>query len=406
MKHIIPTSEPFPPDHRHNVKRLMSVSAGVLVQLCLGGIYAFSSFVPSMNAEWGIPYSRTQLLFGLTVFLFTIVMIFTGRLLLRNGPRKLITASGLLFLTGYLLASFGGINPWLLYTGYILFVSPALAAGYVTPIVSGILWFPNHRGLITGIAVAGFGAGGVIQTAVVELLLSRGLSLQTVMLILGLIWGGVIIVSGLISFRPPGMPAADAPRQDRLRIWKKIQECKREFAAIAVLLGFGTIPGLMLIGAIKPIGLYWGLSPESASLGIAALAVGNGAGRIFWGFIADRLHPRLTASVNLSAVLLSIMLFAAVPVLFIFSAFFLGFNYGGPLVIAPHQTARVFGSLNVSAIYPVALTFHGAAALAGAPLSGLLYQYTGSYVPAFTTAGLFAAAGIFTYLLLTRKKQH
>jgi len=160
----------------------------------------------------------------------------------------------------------------------------------------------------------------------------------------------------------------------------------------------------MLIGAIKPIGLHWGLSPESASLGVAALAVGNGAGRIFWGFTADRLHPRLTAAVNLSAVLFSIILFACFPLLFIFSAFFLGFTYGGPLVIAPHQTARFYGNLNVSSIYPAALTFHGAAALAGAPLSGLLYQYSGSFTSAFMTAGLFAGVGILSYLLLTRRK--
>jgi len=396
MKSSMQSSKPGSTDLRHKAMRLTSVSAGVLVQLCLGGIYAFSAFVPSMKTEWGIPHSRTQLLFGLTVFLFTVVMIYTGRLLIRHGPRKMITASGLLFLAGYLLASFGGTNPLLLYTGYILFVSPALAAGYVSPIVTGILWYPNHRGLITGIAVAGYGAGGVIQTAVVELLLARGLSLQAVMLRLGLIWGCVIIVCGLISFRPPGMPDAEAPKPDLLKMRKKIQSSKRDFAAIAVLLGFGTIPGLMIIGAIKPIGLHWGLSPESASLGVAALAVGN-------GFTADRLHPRLTAAVNLSSVLLSIILFAGFPLLFIFSAFFLGFTYGGPLVIAPHQTARFYGNLNVSAVYPAALTFHGAAALAGAPLSGLLYQSSGSFTSAFTTAGLFAAVGIFSYLLLTRK---
>lgn len=404
MKRNMQSSKPGSTDLSHKAMRLISVSAGVIVQLCLGGIYAFSAFVPSMNTEWGIPHSRTQLLFGLTVFLFTVVMIYTGRLLIRHGPRKMITASGLLFLAGYLLASFGKTNPWLLYTGYILFVSPALAAGYVSPIVSGILWYPNHRGLITGIAVAGYGAGGVIQTAVVELLLSRGLSLQTVMLRLGLIWGCVIIVSGLISFRPPGMPLTEAPKPNRLKIREIIQSSKRDFAAIAVLLGFGTIPGLMLIGAIKPIGLYWGLSPESASLGVAALAIGNGAGRIFWGFTADRLYPRFTAAVNLSAVLFSIILFACFPLLFIFSAFFLGFAYGGPLVIAPHQTARVYGSINVSAVYPAALTFHGAAALAGAPLSGLLYQYTGSFTSTFTAAGLFAGVGILSYLMLTRKK--
>lgn len=388
----------------YTAKRYLSLIGGIISQLCLGGLYAFSAFVPRMTADWGIRTTSTQILFGGVIFLFTFLMIITGRLLRKFGPRILVVGSGMLFFAGYTLASLGGTHPALLFIGYLGLVGIALAAGYVSPISTGLLWFPHNRGMITGIAIAGYGAGGVIQTAVVEKLFSEGYSLQQVMSTIGLGWGICIVIGGLLSFTPPGLIITKHRKGSYSSPVKQISAHKKDFAAIGTILLFGTLPGLMLIGQIKPIGLSFGFTPAAAAAAVSILAVGNGLGRILWGVAADHFTPRVTALANLAGVLLSIAVTALIPSLFLISSFLIGFMYGGPLVIAPDQTARRFGPYEVGTVYPFALTLHGIAAIFGAPLSGYLFEISGSYQGPFLAAGVLSILGFLLYQLLTVRK--
>ena len=389
---VDPTTQPHFTLHRY-----LSVFAGVLVQICLGGIYAFSAYVPELTGSWGFTAVETQTIFGATIGLFTVIMIFTGRLLRRVGPRPLILISGTLFIIGHIAAAYSADHHWLLFAGFLLCLSPALSFGYVCPVSSGLLWFPNHRGLITGIAVAGYGAGGVILTTFVEYLFAAGMDLQQVMITVAFTWGGTILLCGLISFNPPGLVTRLRTRSVRLA------SHGREFSALTVFLFFGTLPGLMLIGIIKPFGLEHGLTIVEAAAGIAALSIGNGAGRITWGIVADRLPPRLTTVLNMTGVFSSVLIFGFFTHLFIPAAFLLGFCFGGPLVIAPDQTARVFGPTELSSVYPFATVFHGMAAAFGAPLSGFIFQQTGTYDVAVLLAAGGTVLGTIVYLWLTNR---
>ena len=386
--------------HPHfTVHRYLSVTAGVLVQICLGGIYAFSAYVPELKGSWGFTAVETQTIFGATIGLFTVFMIFTGRLLRRIVPRPLILISCTLFILGHVAAAYSADHHWLLFAGFLLCLSPALSFGYVCPVSSGLLWFPNNRGLITGIAVAGYGAGGVILTTFVEFLFAKGLGLQQVLLTVAFTWGTIILICGLISFNPPGLVVRK--RKNTLRLATH----GREFAALTVFLFFGTLPGLMLIGIIKPFGLEHGMTIVEAAAGVAALSIGNGTGMITWGIVADRLPPRLTTVLNMIGVFTSVLLFGFFTELFIPAAFLLGFCFGGPLVIAPDQTARVFGATELSSIYPYATVFHGMAAAFGAPLSGYIFQQTGRYDTAVLIAAGGTLLGTLIYLWLTDRSE-
>ncbi|MDC7219285.1 MAG: MFS transporter [Spirochaetales bacterium] len=387
------------------MKRYISLIAGILVQIALGGIYAFSSYVPSFQSHWGYNSTQTQAVFGLTILMFTLYMIISGRQLVRRGPRTLIFISGILFLAGHWAASYTGGNYPLFLAAYLLGIAPALSFGYVCPLAAGLLWFPNHRGLVTGLSVAGYGIGGVVLSSLVEKLLGLGWDIETILRFVGAVWGGIILLCGAVSSTPPGL----IHKEEESAGPPPIGDHKKEFAGLTMFLVFGTLPGLMLIGALKPFGLFNGIEGHTAALGVSFLSLGNGLGRIIWGISADRVHPRRLALVNLIGVFLSVLILLAVgahTALYIPAGFLLGFTYGGPLVITPDQVSRVFGGPHLSRVYPVAFSFHGIAAAVGASLAGFIFQFTGSYHEVFMIAGggaLFGLAGYWFFLKDTEK---
>lgn len=383
------------------MRRYVSLLAGVIVQIALGGIYAFSTYVPSLHTQWGFSSTQTQSVFGLTIFLFTLYMIYAGKKLSIYGTRRLILISGVLFLLGHFAASFSGGSFILFLLSYLLLIAPALSFGYVCPVSSGVLWFPNHRGFVTGLSVAGYGIGGVVLSTVVEALLGAGWSIEVILRFVGTIWGIVIIICGLISSTPPGLIHDEEKRGEV----SPIKEHRKEFLGLTMFILFGTLPGLMLIGALKPFGLFNQVSPPIAALGVSILSIGNGAGRITWGFLADRISPRRVALINLTGVVISVIMLFLVEghhLFFIPAGFVLGFCYGGPLVIVPDQIGRVFGSRNLSRVYPTALAFHGLAAAVGASLAGLLVQVTGVYSGVIIIAGFGSILGLGGYYFLLK----
>jgi MFS transporter, OFA family, oxalate/formate antiporter len=383
------------------MKRYISLIAGIIVQIALGGIYAFSSYVPSFQNHWGYNSTQTQAVFGLTILMFTLYTILSGRQLVRKGPRKLILISGVLFFVGHWAASFTGGRYPLFLAAYLLGIAPALSFGYVCPLAAGLLWFPNHRGLVTGLSVAGYGIGGVVLSFLIETLLGAGWEIETILRFVGALWGVIILLCGLISSTPPGL----IHREKESSGPPPIGAHRKEFIGLTLFLVFGTLPGLMLIGALKPFGLFYGISGATAALGVSILSVGNGLGRLSWGILSDRVHPRRVALLNMMGVLLSVAILLAVGrhrALYIPAGFLLGFCYGGPLVITPDQVSRVFGSRHLSRVYPVAFSFHGMAAAVGASAAGVLFQMSGTYHGVLLIAGGGALVGAAGYWGLLR----
>lgn len=383
------------------VKKYISLVAAIIVQIALGGIYAYSIYVPELKSDWGFTAAQTQIVFGLTVFMFTVFMIYGGKQLVKKGPKKLIITSAILFATGNLLAAYSAGNYTLFFVGYVLFIAPAIAFGYVSAVSTGLLWFPKHKGLVTGLAVAGYGLGGIILSTVAQVLISSDMTIQQIFVFVGLVWGGAILVSGIVTSTPPGL----IKKSYTVKTATRIKRNKKEFAALTIYLFTGTMPGLMMIGALKPFALDSGIATVTAAAGVAVLSFGNGFGRVLWGAIADVIKPRLAVIINMILIISSMLLLFAVasnPWLYIPASLLLGFSFGGPLVLAPDQTGRVFGASNLSQIYPWALIFHGMAAAVGASVAGVMYQYSGSYTMVIGVATISATIGLISYYKLVK----
>jgi len=176
--------------------------AAVLIQIALGAVYAWSVFrAPLVNQfHWSI--SEVTLTFTISIFVLGISAFFGGLWLNRTGPRVVALSGGVLYGLGVFLASFSAHRLWWLYLSYGLIGGIGLGFGYIVPVAVLVKWFPDRRGLITGVAVGGFGAGALI-TAPVATSLIQSVGVLTTFAYLGISYLVVTVAGGLFMQNPP-----------------------------------------------------------------------------------------------------------------------------------------------------------------------------------------------------------
>lgn len=385
------------------MKKYAVLVAAVMTHLCLGGIYAWSVFVPSLNRDFGYTAAQTQWVFGLTVAMLCVGSLFGGRMQDIMGPRIPGCLSGVLLGAGYLVASFLGDRFWGLLLGISVLCGLGVGFGYVTSIASAAKWFPQRRGLVTGLVVSGYGSAAIILSTVAGILLARQWPVLEIFRLAAYVYGPVVIVAALTLSVPPGGSDATAVEKfDRSALF-----ADRRFWSLAIGVACATYPGLALIGSLKPIGTWHGFDLVAATASISALAVGNGVGRITWGLMHDRMRDRNPVLLLMVAVVISVLVFAAggwnVP-LFLGSAFLLGFCYGGSLAVFPSEVAETYGVAVMGSVYPMVLLLHGAAAMVAAPLTGHGVDVTGGYWPGIALAMAMAVVGLVVCVWLSAKK--
>lgn len=374
------------------MKRLFVLPAAVLIQTCLGGVYAWSAFVPSLGTTHGLSAGQTQFIFGLTIASFTVAMVPVGRLTRQWGPRWVALLGGLLFACGHLLsAASGGRFLWLL-VGFGLVGGASIGFGYVAALTTGIQWFPKHRGLVTGVAVAGFGAGAVLLSRLTLTWLGRGWTVLDVFRAIGWIYGTAVCLGALLLFRPPnaGAGAGVNPGAGTHLLKDPL------FRSLAVGMFCGTFAGLLVIGNLKPIGIAGGLSPAAAAMAISFFAAGNALGRLAWGCISDRLGY---AAIPLALLFLGVAVMVLLPARlanFAFSAaaLLVGFGFGASFVLYAAQVAAHYGAAEVGRVYPLLFLAYGVSGLTGPPIGGLLYDLTGGHASALAASVLVVLVGI------------
>ena len=384
------------------MKRYLVLLAATAMQTCLGGIYAWSVFVPPLQADFGFTAAQTQIVFGTCISVFTLSMIFSGRLQDRYGPRRLSVVSGLLLAFSYLAAAAAGHSFFLLWLAIGLAGGLGIGCGYVCPIATAVKWFPRHRGLVSGLAVAGYGGGAIVLATAVEVLLNRGWALPVIFRTIGIIYGSIIISTGLLLFLP-----AHASAEQALPFRRRVLLKDRRFWALCVGLACATLPGIMIIGNLKPIGLSFGLSSATAAAGISALALGNALGRILWGLLHDRLGARRSVIVLLcasGASVLCLIVAGHSAVGFLVMAGLVGMCYGGNFAVYPAVVAGLYGSHLLGTVYSLVLVSHGIGALVGPSLCGLSLDLTGSFAPALYLAVGGTLAGLMAHFVLSRSR--
>jgi MFS transporter, OFA family, oxalate/formate antiporter len=388
-----------------SVNRWWIAVAGVFMQMALGAGYAWSVFRIPLVKEFG--WSIAEVSFTFTIsWLFLGLSAFVGGLWLnRSGPRVVGMTAGLLWGGGVFLSSFAGHNLWWLYLTYGVIGGSGLGTGFIVPVAVLVKWFPDRRGLITGIAVGGFGAGALIAAPLAGRML-QSMSPMTTLAYLGIAYAVIAVSSGWFMQNPPEgwklagwTPTATqaAQRSDRdftlheaLRTW--------QWWALCALLSINTIAGISVVSQAAPIFQELGkVDAMTAANFVGIISLGNGLGRIFWAWVSD-LTTRKTAFFMMY--LIQAILFwnyhnIASPILLLIATFIIMICYGGGYGITPAFAADYFGTRHVGPIFGLMLVPWAFPAAFGPLLFAYLRQATGGYnQPLYLIAGTITAAMI------------
>lgn len=386
--------------------RWFVVAGALIIQICLGAIYSWSVFVIPLKEVFSFTTTQTQMIFSLALAAFSLVMIYAGRLQDRKGPRLVATLGGVVLGAGYLLASFSGGSFLLLALTVGIIGGAGIGLAYVCPIAACVKWFPDKRGLVTGLAVAGFGAGAWLFAKIASNFIDA-YGLSTAFMYLGAIFTVAVVLGAQLLRNPPAewKLAGWNPPESKLSAasaadfeWRDMVRCK-QFWMLWIMFVFGAAAGLLVIGILKPYGLHSGLSAAAAANAVGVLALFNGAGRIVWGMVSDLIGRRnaMTLMFLLQGVMmLALIEMGSTEMTLSIAAAWVGFNFGGNLALFPATTADFFGTRHVGINYGLMFTAYGVAGIAGPILAGSVFDMTGSYLWAFIPAGAacLVAAGI------------
>lgn len=392
------------------MNRWLAVVGAILIQLALGAIYAWSVFTPSLkDAGWS--KAETQYVFSAGLAFFAIVMVIAGKMMPKIGPKKLAISGGVVLGLGYILGGLvGGTNPILL----ILFIGVVGGSGiglaYVVPIAVGMRWFPDKKGLITGLAVAGFGFGAMLWVKLAgewgKLIANMGLSMTFT--IYGIIFLIMVVIGGLwMVFPPEGWKpegwTASAPKAGQTPVGVNFESNqmlkKPQFYMIFLTFVFSAGAGLMTIGLMKlfPLEALQNAgksAAEASAIAGTAMAVffslANGIGRIVWGSLSDKLGRKLSVIIMCATqgvFMIAFTKMAGVPGLLFIAATLIGFNFGGNFSLFPTITADTFGAKFIGQNYPWVFLAYGVGGIFGPILGGRLGDL-GNFELAFIGCGI------------------
>jgi OFA family oxalate/formate antiporter-like MFS transporter len=379
------------------MNRWSVVLGGVLTNLALGSLYAWSVFVLPLEHEFAWTRAQTSWTFTIAIVAFAATFVAAGRMQDRRGPRVCAILGALLVGGGFVLASFT-TSLASLYVCIGLIVGVGNGFGYAAPTPAGSKWFPDRRGLVIGIMVGGYGAGSAIFGPVATALIQH-IGWRTTFQVFGILFLGMGLAGASLlknppaGYRVPGWtpPGAAAARRHDFTTREMLKT--PTFYALWIAYCLGTTAGLMTISQLVPFARSAGLGIAAATLAITVGAVGNAGGRILSGWLSDALGrvTTLRTMLIISAVAMpALFLWRQQPLLFFVLVALVYWCYGTQLSVFASTTADFYGTSNLGMNYGVLFTAWGVAGIVGPMVAGRAYDTSGDYRFAFYIAGALA----------------
>ena len=371
--------------------RWLIVLAAIGIHISIGSVYAWSVLTRPIMEAMGFTLQQVTWTFSLAILFLGTSAGFLGTYVERLGPRKsgLIAAaffgSGMLG-TAYALSQH---SLALLYLFYGVIGGIGLGTGYITPVSTLVKWFPNNRGLATGLAIMGFGFASLIAGPVMQLLIAK-YGLVANFIIMGCAYVIVMVCSALY-LEPPKATSISSKGTHKVQLEANqpkqytVKEAMRTWQFYALWWVFFT-------NITCGIGLLAVASPMAAASMVGIIGLLNGGGRIVWSTISDYIGRRNTYIAFFAIEIVAFYLLAGVQGSFMFQAliFIIITCYGGGFSCMPAYLSDIYGTKQLSAIHGRILTAWGLAGIAGPLLLSQLYERTHSYsVTLYFFSGFF-----------------
>jgi MFS family permease len=349
--------------------------AAVLVQICIGSVYAWSTFNRPINALFPAPaadsglwwFKAPYITFSAALVLLGLSAAFGGPWVERRGPRAAATASACLFSVGLLIGGLGLRihQEWLVFVGMGLISGIGCGLGYIAPVSTLVKWFPDRRGMATGMAIMGFGAGAFLAGYLNAFLIER-IGVANTLFALGLIYFVVMNIGARIIRRPD---VGLAPQG--LSLTRNAAVRTPQFWLLWGILFINVTAGIGILAQASPMMQdMFGKTVLQAAAVVSVISLFNACGRFLWASFSDVIGRRNTYFVFFG---LGLALFLLIPrfgaagdwVLFQVALYIVFTMYGGGFATIPAFLADMFGANNVGAIHGALLTSWSAAAIVG-----------------------------------------
>src|SRR5512132_73685 len=394
------------------VSRWWRVVGGLMMNLALGSLYAWSVFVAPLEKEFGWKRADTSWVFTWAVVVFAISFILAGRLQDKLGPFKISIVGAILLTVGFLLSAKTTSLPYLILCFGIL-VGIGNGFGYATPIPVMAKWFPDKRGLAVGLAVAGYGGGSAIFGPLSNLWLIPKYGWRTTFVVLVVFFfmtliGSLLLKNPPVGYRPPGWTPAPAAKAAATTYEFRPGETLRTptFYFMWIAYALGTFGGFMVISQLVPFAKSMNI-PAGALTAITLVigAAGNASGRILSGWMSDALGRLnvLRLMLGISAVAMPVLYLTGSNVgLLYIMVFVIYWCYGTQLSVNASTTSDFWGTKNAGINYGLLFTAYGVAGIIGPKIAGKLFDQYQNYQAAFYTAAVLAVVALVFEFLAKR----
>jgi len=382
-----------------NKNKYLVLIGVLLAQLTIAALYAWSILSVAIIKETSWTENEVLIAYFIAQFVFAFSTIFSGRLVDQKGPRFTLIIGGLLYGGGLVLSSFAS-TPFMLYITYGVLSGAGVGFVYVCPLTTLIKWFPHHKGAITGLSVAVFGGGSILFKEIISMLL-KNYNVSHTFLVLGITSFLVIIIGAIFVGFPDGYKNEYAIKTEKDYSTSEMIKTNK-FKKIWMMFYLAVIPGLLVLGAAKNIGLSANLSYVAAASLISILALSNATSRLISGALSDRFGPLAVLKGMFMMTIISLLLIGTLSNLIVF--FYIGMigiaiGYGGFLSIFPTLTNLEFGAYRYGAHYGIMFQAYGFAALSGI----LLLSISGSYTITFLISAFSGLIGLIVSTTLKKK---
>ena len=389
--------------------RWLIALAAVGIHISIGSVYAWSVFTGPLQESIGWSLSDVSFTFSLAILFLGLSAAFMGHFVEKYGPRASGLVSTSFFALGMATAGYAVQieSLWMLYLGYGVFGGIGLGIGYITPVSTLVKWFPDRRGMATGLAIMGFGFAAMIASPAMEFLMNE-FSIAATFYILAVIYFIVMLASSLYLERPPEgfVPAGmrdgdDSPKEvkkDYVQLTANEAIKTKRFYFLWIMLFINITCGIAILAVASPMAQeITGVTVAAAALIVGVMGVFNGAGRLIWASISDYIGRPNVYTIFFA---IQIVVFAVLPAvtneyLFAILLFIMISCYGGGFASIPAYIGDIFGTKQLGAIHGYILTAWAAAGLVGPFIVAEIYEATASY-----TLTLYIFTAMFVVALI------